>query len=250
MKTQAKLTAHPLHKERFSLVRCLWQFPTLALLASLVFGCGNPQESARKELAKLGKDYTPTVFMNCIRDGDKMAVRLFVEAGMDVNKPDSSGFTPLMIAAWNGNAEAAKLLLDHGANLTAVMADGRTAIRIAQERGHGDLSNLLAAQLPKNFIIGTWGQRTLISTVTWEFKTDAACSWHPKYTNNKEETARGTYKIQNVGQGQIVECSLAGEDGKPFNIPLLIIGDRLYELNAETDTNTNDPSGWLSRRSP
>lgn len=217
---------------------------------ALLSGCGNPQESARKELAKIGKDFTPVVFMNCIRDGDQMAVRLFVQAGMDVNKPDSSGFTPLMIAAWNGNAEATKLLLDHRANLTAVMADGRTAIRIAQDRGHGDLARLLSTLLPKDFFVGTWGQHTQISTVAWEFKSGATCSWHPKYTNNTEETARGTYKIQQVGQGQVVECALIGDDGKPFTIPLLIVGDQLYELNTESDTNTDDPAGWLHRQSP
>jgi hypothetical protein len=43
---------------------------TLVGLATFLTGCSNQQESARKELAKLGKDFSPTVFMGCIRDGD------------------------------------------------------------------------------------------------------------------------------------------------------------------------------------
>src|SRR5579864_5699698 len=120
-------------------------FTILLCLALLLAGCGNPQESARKELAKLGKDFNTAVFMNCIRDDDKMAVRLFIEAGMDVNKPESSGYTPLMIAAWNGNSDAAKLLLEKGAALNAALADGRTALQVANERQHADVAKLLVA---------------------------------------------------------------------------------------------------------
>src|SRR5437899_7298167 len=42
-------------------------------------------EAARMELAKLGKDYSPTEFLKSAANGDKMAIELFLAAGMDVN---------------------------------------------------------------------------------------------------------------------------------------------------------------------
>lgn len=219
-------------------------------LVPLLSGCGDRQESARKELAKIGKDFTPHSFMNCIRDGDQMAVRLSIEAGMDVNKPDGNGFTPLMMAAWYGNADAAKLLMDKGANLTATLEDGRTAIRIAQERGHPELANLLAAKLKPDFFLGIWTQRTEISTVSWNFRADGTCFWHTKYSNNTEEASDGAYKVRarNSGEGRIVECSFKGDDNKPLDILLLVVGDRLYVLNNESDTGTDAPDEWLNRK--
>jgi len=50
-------------------------------------------------------------------------VRIAVERGLDVNAKDSSlGFTPLMNAAGNGDAESVGVLLAHGANVNAVSA--------------------------------------------------------------------------------------------------------------------------------
>jgi ankyrin repeat protein len=143
-------------KSQFAQILCSiqlkWSFVCLVGIVALLCGCGKPQESARKELAKLGKDFSPAVFLNCVRNGDSMALRLFIEAGMDVNKPDENGFTPLMIASWYGNADVAKLLIERGANLNAIMDDGRSALQIAKEHQHPNIVEMLSKGGAKDFM--------------------------------------------------------------------------------------------------
>jgi ankyrin repeat protein len=48
-----------------------------------------------------------------------MSARKMIRLGMDVNRSDSDGRTPLHIVSSEGNYETVKLLLQHGANLNA-----------------------------------------------------------------------------------------------------------------------------------
>jgi len=50
----------------------------------------------------------------------------------DVDAVDERGWTPLMIAADNGDAEMSQLLIEHGANVDARTPKGYTALNIAQ----------------------------------------------------------------------------------------------------------------------
>ena len=152
MKPETTTRKNPHIAPILSSIHRKWSWVCFVGVVALLYGCGNPQESARKELAKLGKDFTPAVFLNCVRNGDKMAVRLFIEAGMDVNKPDENGFTPLMVASWNGNADVAKLLLEKGAGLNAVLPDGRSALQIAKERQHPNIVEMLSKGGAKDFM--------------------------------------------------------------------------------------------------
>lgn len=63
-------------------------------------------------------------------------VRLLVDAGADVNRPDSIGFTPLMGAACAGHAKMVKFLLERGSRLDAVDTRGRNALTYAIEFKH------------------------------------------------------------------------------------------------------------------
>lgn len=81
----------------------------------VVSGCGQSQESARKELAALKKDFTATDFIFSAMEGDKTAVAMFLKAGMDVNAQEENGTTALIAATVKKHPEIVKLLLDHGA---------------------------------------------------------------------------------------------------------------------------------------
>ncbi|GGO39512.1 ankyrin repeat domain-containing protein [Deinococcus humi] len=70
--------------------------------------------------------------------------RTLVEAGADVNAAQQDGFTPLMGAAQNGNAQLVALLLGHGARPESLTGDGRSAADLAQEEGHGEVLLLLS----------------------------------------------------------------------------------------------------------
>ena len=69
----------------------------LALSASSLYALEAGE--ARKKLAEMGVEYTIDAFADSIRKGDATVVNLFLDAGMDVNKADSTGRPPLVIAA-------------------------------------------------------------------------------------------------------------------------------------------------------
>ena len=83
-----------------------------------------------------------------------------LEAGADIEGavgPD--GRTPLMSAAYWGDAEMVRLLLNKGANAQAVtggewcleeMYKGKTALDFARHGGHADCIELLIAYSEKN----------------------------------------------------------------------------------------------------
>jgi ankyrin repeat protein len=81
----------------------------------VVSGCGQSQESARKELAALKLEFDATDFLFSAAQGDKTAVALFLKAGMDVNTKEENGATALIFATVKKQPEIVKLLLDHGA---------------------------------------------------------------------------------------------------------------------------------------
>lgn len=68
--------------------------------------------------------------------GDVPSVRALVAAGVNVEKRDENGFTPLMFASWRGRAGAARALLHAGADPGAVAAGGATAMEVALANGH------------------------------------------------------------------------------------------------------------------
>ena len=56
------------------------------------------------------------------------------------------GATPLIYAAWRGNAGLVERIVADGADITARDQEGKTALHRAAERGHGDIVALLLAR--------------------------------------------------------------------------------------------------------
>src|SRR5205809_1748529 len=62
-------------------------------------------------------DYTPLVL--AAKNGNAAVMPALIAAGADVNSKTSNGTTPLMFAAASGNVEAVTALVDHGADANA-----------------------------------------------------------------------------------------------------------------------------------
>ncbi|TMG25669.1 MAG: ankyrin repeat domain-containing protein [Chloroflexi bacterium] len=75
--------------------------------------------------------------------GHGKVVGLLLQHGAAVDGPEGAGFTPLHVAAENGDVESARLLLAAGANPERRTDDGRTAADMASERGHTGVLVLL-----------------------------------------------------------------------------------------------------------
>jgi hypothetical protein len=89
---------------------------------------------ARKDLQQMGIEYTEQQFATSAGAGDKVAVQLFLDAGIDVN---AGGSAALGLAAGRGQLEMVKLLLEKGAKPTA------NALQFARTRGHKEIEQIL-----------------------------------------------------------------------------------------------------------
>lgn len=90
--------------------------------------------TARAELKRIGVEYTEQQFAKSAGAGDMVAVKLFLDGGMDIN---SGGGAALGVAAGRGQIEMVKLLLAKGARPTA------NALQFARTRGHKEIQGLL-----------------------------------------------------------------------------------------------------------
>ena len=60
-------------------------------------------EYKRHELMRIGYEFSPTGLLKSIEDNNQNAVQVFLSCGVDLEVRDDRNWTPLMVAAFNGN---------------------------------------------------------------------------------------------------------------------------------------------------
>jgi len=86
-----------------------------------------------------------------IVDGDLEHVQDWcAQEGVDVNRRDYTGRTPLHLATMASTPEIVQCLIDNGARLIARLIDGRTALHIAAARGNVQMVNALIQKSEAN----------------------------------------------------------------------------------------------------
>jgi ankyrin repeat protein len=78
--------------------------------------------------------------------GDIEAVRLLLDAGINVNQPGDLGHTPLHEACMRGSLEIVKLLVENGADLFA-LTEGHPPFTTARMAGNDHICDYLAGQM-------------------------------------------------------------------------------------------------------
>ena len=78
-----------------------------------------------------------------MRAGELPVIEELIKNGADINLSDSTGFSPLIEAAWFGKFPVIKTLLESGASMENVNAGGNTALMEAAAMGHIDIVNEL-----------------------------------------------------------------------------------------------------------
>jgi len=97
-------------------------------------------EEARLQLALMHLNYDAESFANSARQGDALAVSLFLRAGMNPDETPGS-YTPFELAVEEGHFEVARSLIQGGANVD------RALPRVAQ-KGNQELFQLLLSKKP------------------------------------------------------------------------------------------------------
>lgn len=107
-----------------------------ALVALLMVGTAAAADAvqARKDIKAMGLEYTGQDFAKVDGNGDMTAVKLFLDAGMDVN---SGGGAAIGVAAGRGKTDMVKFLLSKGAKPTS------NALQYARTREHKDIEKIL-----------------------------------------------------------------------------------------------------------
>ena len=114
----------------------------LLVCLALAYGCQRSPEDARKELAELGIEYTPYAFHQAVGNNDKLAVELFIAAGVNINLANKLGNTALIMATIWGHTEIVQALLDAGAEPDLAPV-GITALKLASREGHTEIVRIL-----------------------------------------------------------------------------------------------------------
>lgn len=106
----------------------------------------NIPELKRIETERLGYPFTPQGFLKAIENENTEAIHVFLSAGIDLEVKDERGWTPLMIAAANGQEKLTQLLIHSGARLTARDINGFTPLHWAAFKGMSNIVQLLLSK--------------------------------------------------------------------------------------------------------
>ena len=102
--------------------------------APSVVRAAHPSPASSNFMLGSGPKYND--LMTAVLARDVAAVNELLRLGRWVDKPDSRGRTPLMVATAQGDMPTAEALLRGGAS-------PRPAVRVAEERGNGEMVALL-----------------------------------------------------------------------------------------------------------
>jgi ankyrin repeat protein len=99
--------------------------------------------AAQRAGAAAGPDTKGALILKAAEDGNQTQMKSLLKAGAPANYSNSSGVTPLMIAAGLGNTGIASALLDHGADASAKTPGGYTPLMSAALNGQKEVIRLV-----------------------------------------------------------------------------------------------------------
>ncbi|KAJ3663431.1 hypothetical protein Zmor_007693 [Zophobas morio] len=154
--------------------------------------------------------------------GHQKTVEYLVESGVEINRADNEGFTPLHLASQNGHEETVKYLVKSGAEINRCAKDGRTPLYAACRNGHKNIAEYLhlsGADINCANVDGYTPLRT------------ASFSGHQKTVEYLVESGVEINRADNKG---ITPLYLASQNGHEETVKYLV------KSGAEINRSTND----------
>lgn len=103
-------------------------------------------EAVRAALEEQHIEYSRKGFFNALDIGNTRAIEIFIQAKVDLEEKNPSGWTPLMVSSFMGSEQAAKLLINAGANVNARDERGYGPLHWASYRGFLEITKMLLAK--------------------------------------------------------------------------------------------------------
>ena len=83
------------------------------------------------------------LLFDAARRGDAAYLKHLLDNGTNINIQNGKGFTPLIVAAYDGHLDATKLLLEAGAYVDVQDVSGNTALMGVSFKGYPEIAQLL-----------------------------------------------------------------------------------------------------------
>lgn len=116
-----------------------------------------------------------TALMNAVKTDNAAKVRELIAQGVNVSEKDSSGDSPLIMAAYMGHNEIVKLLLDAGADVHALDPGMKaTALHAAAYAGRAEAAKLLIDGGVEINRQGPYNGYTALHDAVWQNNVDTA----------------------------------------------------------------------------
>lgn len=100
-------------------------------------------EAIRAALEEEHIEYSRKGFFNALDSGNTRAIEIFIQAKVNLEETNASGWTPLMVSSFMGSEQAAKLLINAGANVNARDERGYGPLHWAAYRGFLEITKML-----------------------------------------------------------------------------------------------------------
>jgi len=123
-------------------------------------------EYKRHELEQFGYEFNAQGLIKSVEDNNQNAMQIFLSSGFDLEVRDDRNWTPLMVAAFNGNEEFAKLLIKCGARVSTQDKNGYTPLHWAAYNGHVNVIKLLIEKNAEPNLQSQYGWTALMQAAT------------------------------------------------------------------------------------
>lgn len=110
-------------------------FILFILFFNMPVALSGTNKTPKERLQEKGIEFTHARFIEAVELDELDIVKMFINAGINVNKSGDALKTPLIIAAENQNDEIMQLLVQAGASVNRYDALGHTALMLACENG-------------------------------------------------------------------------------------------------------------------
>jgi ankyrin repeat protein/beta-lactamase regulating signal transducer with metallopeptidase domain len=176
------------------------------------------REAARDRLGMLRVEYSADSFVKQAAEGDTIAIKTFLAAGMNINARSEKNYTALMKAAEMGHTETVQALLAAGANPNLANTENYSALMLAAWKGDvPTMKVLIAGGADVDLKLGPNEETALIAAASYGQREAVSLLLDNRASIDAKSTARGTALIAAACAGRVDTARTLADRGADVN---------------------------------